>query len=80
MNFAKLKYLKRSKIIHLCFAITFFTSGLIINFIQCILYLTLRPVNKIMYRKVNWYLCATLYGRKYFSKSNDGYYRFLFLP
>lgn len=56
--------LKRSRLVHLCFAITFFTTGLIVNTVQCILYLTLRPFNKWLYRKINWYLCATLYARK----------------
>lgn len=65
MDLSKLKYLKYSRLVHLCFAITFFTSGLIVNFIQCILYLTLRPINKTFYRKLNWYLCATLYSRMY---------------
>ncbi|KAF5273615.1 hypothetical protein FQR65_LT04614 [Abscondita terminalis] len=61
-----LSSLKKSRLVHLLFAITFFTSGLIINFVQCILYLCLRPLNKHIYRKINWYLCATLYAQLVF--------------
>ncbi|KAK4878917.1 hypothetical protein RN001_007063 [Aquatica leii] len=61
-----LQSLKRSRLIHLLFAITFFTSGLIVNFVQCILYICLRPVSKRIYRKINWYLCATLYAQLVF--------------
>lgn len=60
-----LSKIKESNLIHLCFAITFFTSGLIINFVQCILYIFLRPFNKYIYRKINYYLCASFYARKY---------------
>lgn len=59
-----LQQVKQARVVHLCFAITFFTSGLIVNLIQCILYFTIRPFSKWMYRKINWYLCATLYSRK----------------
>ncbi|KAK5645670.1 hypothetical protein RI129_004134 [Pyrocoelia pectoralis] len=58
--------IKRSRLVHLFFAITFFTSGIIVNVVQCILYLTLRPISKYIYRKINWYLCATLYGQLVF--------------
>ncbi|XP_056635997.1 1-acyl-sn-glycerol-3-phosphate acyltransferase delta-like [Diorhabda carinulata] len=58
-----LKVLKRSRLIHLCLAITFFTSGIIVNLVQCILYLCLRPFNKWLYRKINWYLCYTIYSQ-----------------
>ncbi|KAF5306635.1 hypothetical protein FQA39_LY08824 [Lamprigera yunnana] len=61
-----LQLLKRSIAIHLLFAITFFTSGLVVNFVQCILYLCLRPIHKRTYRKINWYLCATLYAQLVF--------------
>ncbi|GAB1868666.1 1-acyl-sn-glycerol-3-phosphate acyltransferase gamma-like [Camponotus japonicus] len=53
--------LKQSSVIHLMFAITFFTSGLIINFFQCILYFGLRPFSKYLYRKINYYLCYSFY-------------------
>ncbi|KAJ8673941.1 hypothetical protein QAD02_005203 [Eretmocerus hayati] len=53
--------IKQSYIAHLLFAITFFTSGLVINFFQCILYLGLRPFSKYWYRKINYYLCYSFY-------------------
>ncbi|XP_066257043.1 1-acyl-sn-glycerol-3-phosphate acyltransferase delta-like [Euwallacea similis] len=56
-----LAFLKKSRTAHLCFAMTFFSSGLIVNFIQAIFYIGLRPFNKVLYRKINYYLCYTLY-------------------
>lgn len=61
-----LSSLKRSSVIHLMFAITFFTSGLIINFFQCILYFGLRPFSKYLYRKINYYLCYSFYSQLVF--------------
>lgn len=61
-----LNFLKKSRLVHLCMAISFFTSGVLVNFIQGILYLGLRPFNKVLYRKINWYLCWTMYARKFF--------------
>lgn len=58
-----IEVLKRSRLIHLCLAITFFTSGVIVNVVQCIFYLTIRPFNKWLYRKINWYLCYTIYAQ-----------------
>lgn len=58
--------LKQSKFLHLCFAISFFTSGLIINLVQCILFYGLKPFNKKLYRSIGYYLCYSFYGRKYF--------------
>ncbi|XP_035724404.1 1-acyl-sn-glycerol-3-phosphate acyltransferase gamma-like isoform X1 [Vespa mandarinia] len=57
-----LSSLKRSSIVHLMLAITFFTSGLIINFFQCILYFGIRPFSKYLYRKINYYLCYSFYS------------------
>lgn len=51
---------------HLCFAVTFFTSALFINLVQCILYLTLHKVNKRIYRKINYYLCCLIYSQLVF--------------
>lgn len=61
-----LSVLKKSRIVHLCFAISFFTSGLIINIAQFILYTCLKPFNKRLYRKLGYYLCYTFYSRKYY--------------
>lgn len=59
-----LPILKQSTVIHLMFAITFFTSGLIINLFQCLLYFGLRPFSRYFYRKINYYLCYSFYSRK----------------
>ncbi|KAJ2939681.1 hypothetical protein O0L34_g14400 [Tuta absoluta] len=53
--------LKQSTIVHLCFGISFFTSGLILAVIQGILYFGLRPFNKTLFRKINYYLCYSFY-------------------
>ncbi|CAH1117923.1 unnamed protein product [Phaedon cochleariae] len=66
MDLSNLELLKRSRIVHLCMGIAFFTSGVIVNSIQCLLYLTLRPFNKVLYRKINWYLCCTIYSQLVF--------------
>lgn len=58
--------LKELRLIHLCIAITFFTSGLIINIIQLVLYLTLKTVNKRAFRKVMYYLCYSMYSQLIF--------------
>jgi len=39
-------------------------SGLIINLTQAILYCSLRPFSKYLYRKINYYVCYSLYCRK----------------
>ncbi|KAG8041743.1 hypothetical protein G9C98_007047 [Cotesia typhae] len=56
-----LESLKKSSFVHLLFAITFFTSGIIINILQSILYLGLKPFSKHYYRKINYYLCYSFY-------------------
>jgi len=55
--------IKESKFVHLCFAISFFTSGLIINAIQCILFYGLKPFNKRLYRSIGYYLCYSFYSQ-----------------
>lgn len=60
----KLKTFKRLTVIHLMLAITFFTSGIIINIIQGIVYVGLKPFSKYLYRKINYYLCYSFYSRK----------------
>lgn len=55
------KLVKQSTLVHLCFAISYFTSGLIINCVQCVLYFGLRPFNKRLYRKIGYYLCYSFY-------------------
>ncbi|XP_076759303.1 1-acyl-sn-glycerol-3-phosphate acyltransferase gamma [Xylocopa sonorina] len=58
--------LKQSSIVRLMFAITFFTSGLIVNFFQFILYFGLRPFSRYFYRKINYYLCYSLFSHVVF--------------
>ncbi|XP_013188785.1 1-acyl-sn-glycerol-3-phosphate acyltransferase gamma [Amyelois transitella] len=61
-----LKVLKQSTIVHLCFAISYFTSGLILNVVQAVLYFGLRPFNKSLYRKINYYLSYSFYSQLVF--------------
>ncbi|KAI9581614.1 1-acyl-sn-glycerol-3-phosphate acyltransferase delta-like [Glossina fuscipes] len=61
-----LQKLKQQRLIHLCIAITFFTSGLVINFAQLILTLTLKPINIWLFRKIMYYLCYSLYSQLIF--------------
>lgn len=58
-----LTQIKKSNIVHLCLAISFFTSGLIINIIQCILFYGLKPFNKRLYRRIGYYLCYSFYSQ-----------------
>lgn len=56
-----LRVLTKSRLLHLCIAISYFTSGLIINFAQLLLHLFLKPFNKRLYRSLNFYLCYSFY-------------------
>ncbi|XP_030560763.1 1-acyl-sn-glycerol-3-phosphate acyltransferase gamma-like [Drosophila novamexicana] len=56
-----LEELKKLRLIHLCIAITFFTSGLTINFAQLLLHICLKPFNKHLFRKLMYYLCYSFY-------------------
>ncbi|KAM8710887.1 hypothetical protein ACLKA7_017504 [Drosophila subpalustris] len=56
-----LQELKKLRLIHLCIAITFFTSGLTINFVQLLLHIFLKPFNKHLFRKLMYYTCYSLY-------------------
>lgn len=66
INMGVINSIKGSTLSHLCLAIIFFTSGLIINFAQMILYCTVRLYSKRLFRKINWYLDYSLYSRKLF--------------
>ncbi|XP_043278505.1 1-acyl-sn-glycerol-3-phosphate acyltransferase gamma-like [Venturia canescens] len=61
-----LESMKQSAVFHLMFAITFFTSGLIINLFQAILYVAVKPFSKYLYRKINYYLCYSFYSQLVF--------------
>lgn len=56
-----LKSIKASTAVHLCFAISYFTSGLVINFCQCLLFLFVKPFNKRLFRKLLYYLCYSFH-------------------
>lgn len=58
--------LKQSTIVQLCFAISYFSSGLILNVVEAILYVTLRQFSKRLYRKINYYLCYSFYSQLVF--------------
>lgn len=55
------KAFKASVIVHLCFAISYFTSGLMINLMQCILFLCVKPFNKKLFRHILYYLCYSFH-------------------
>ncbi|KAL1131981.1 hypothetical protein AAG570_011592 [Ranatra chinensis] len=59
-------YVKKSPLSHLLMTITFFTSGIILNILQGTLYYLLRPFWKYAYRKLNYYLCYSLYSQLVF--------------
>ncbi|XP_073836517.1 1-acyl-sn-glycerol-3-phosphate acyltransferase delta-like [Musca autumnalis] len=63
---SSLEKLKQQRLTHFCIAITFFTSGLIINFVQLILHLLLKPINKRLFRRLMYYLCYSLYSQLIF--------------
>ena len=69
-----MNFLSNSKAFYAYIGLTFFISGLFINMIQAILYLTLYRANINLYRKVNYYLTYMMWSRKFlfviFSKFN----------
>ncbi|XP_011196059.1 1-acyl-sn-glycerol-3-phosphate acyltransferase gamma [Zeugodacus cucurbitae] len=58
--------LKKLTIVHLGIAVTFFISGLVINLVQLILHLTLKPFNVVLFRRIMYYLCYSLYSQLIF--------------
>lgn len=56
-----LNAIKSSSIVHLCFAISYFTSGLMINLMQCILFICIKPFNKRLFRTLLYYLCYSFH-------------------
>ncbi|XP_037080534.1 1-acyl-sn-glycerol-3-phosphate acyltransferase gamma-like isoform X2 [Pollicipes pollicipes] len=51
-----LSSLKTLSLLQLCLAVTFFLSGLCINLIQLILYVTINPFSDRLFKKINYYL------------------------
>nr|XP_014094735.1 1-acyl-sn-glycerol-3-phosphate acyltransferase gamma [Bactrocera oleae]XP_014094736.1 1-acyl-sn-glycerol-3-phosphate acyltransferase gamma [Bactrocera oleae]XP_036215080.1 1-acyl-sn-glycerol-3-phosphate acyltransferase gamma [Bactrocera oleae]XP_036215081.1 1-acyl-sn-glycerol-3-phosphate acyltransferase gamma [Bactrocera oleae]XP_036215082.1 1-acyl-sn-glycerol-3-phosphate acyltransferase gamma [Bactrocera oleae] len=58
--------LKKLTIVHLGIAVTFFISGLVINLVQLILHITLKPFNVVLFRHIMYYLCYSLYSQLIF--------------
>lgn len=58
--------LKRSSLVHALFAISYFTSGLIINVVQFILVLFVKPIDRTLFRKLMYYVNYSFYCRKFF--------------
>lgn len=44
--------------------ISFIVSGLLLNGIQLCLWLTVKPISRGLYRKINYYLLTCLWNRK----------------
>lgn len=44
---------------------TVVATGLIINFLQLLTYLLVRPFNKILYKRLNYYLGYALFARNF---------------
>lgn len=53
--------IKSSILIHLCFAISYFTSGLVINILQCLLFIFVKPFDKKLFRTLIYYLCYSFH-------------------
>ncbi|CAB3368326.1 Hypothetical predicted protein [Cloeon dipterum] len=58
--------IKRSPLATLLLAITYFMSGLVINLGQLVLWVGVRPFNKSLYRRLNYYLAYSLYSQLVF--------------
>lgn len=57
--------LKRSIISHLVITATLLTSGLIVNVIQLLLHVTIKPFNKKLFHRLMHYVSWTWLARKY---------------
>lgn len=60
-----LDFLRQSKFFTLCIVVTFFLSGLIINFLQLILFTTIKQVNQHLFTEASSYVVLAFYRRKY---------------
>ncbi|KAG7168072.1 1-acyl-sn-glycerol-3-phosphate acyltransferase delta-like [Homarus americanus] len=58
--------IRRWYALHLLLCVTFFISGVIINAVQFLLYVTLRPFNKSLYCTLNYYLIYSLMSQVLF--------------
>ena len=57
--------IRRWYVFHLVLCVTFFIASLIINAIQMLLYVTIRPFSKKIYREINYYLLYSIMAREY---------------
>ncbi|OXA44372.1 1-acyl-sn-glycerol-3-phosphate acyltransferase gamma [Folsomia candida] len=69
-----LAYFKSLRIVHLILAVSFVTAGLCVNFVQSVLFVTLKPINARLYRKINYYVtyflnCFIVYMVEWWSGS-----------
>ena len=53
-------------VFQILFFLTFLISGLAVNLIQAVLFLTLGQANRELFRKVNYYLVYAIYGQLLF--------------
>ncbi|XP_026293500.1 1-acyl-sn-glycerol-3-phosphate acyltransferase gamma [Frankliniella occidentalis] len=60
MKMSLVNSLKRSSVAHLLLAVNFFISGLAINILQALLYVSLYKFSRHWYRIINQYLCYSL--------------------
>ena len=51
-------------VIFLTLFVNFIVAGLLINCVQLCLWLTIKPINPWLYRKINYHLLACLWNRK----------------
>ncbi len=57
---------KKNIIPQLIISYTFLVSGLIVNFLELIAFLLIRPFNLILYKKINYYLSLAIWGSNKF--------------
>jgi len=55
---------KKSLIAQLLTSYTFLVSGLIVNFFELLTLIFIWPVNKRLYRQINFYLAQGIWGSK----------------
>jgi hypothetical protein len=56
--------IKQSFIAQLLISYSFLMAGLIVNLLQLIAFLLIRPVNRLFYRKIDYYLSYLFYSCK----------------
>lgn len=52
---------------HLCLAVTFVFTGLIVNLVQAIMFVLIKTWNATLFRRINYYVTYTLNSRKLIS-------------